>query len=128
MHIEVLAPINMHLFTQRAWAPEDVGQRHASGTPRKILMSTVAFLNQIINNGIAHTCCFPSLSHFPPVVQRVHFDFRSILVFIKCEQICRDRKSISKPTQLYLASITTEADTQILMVPVKQKLNFTKKN
>lgn len=81
MHIEVLAPINMHLFTQRAWAPEDVGQRHASGTPRKILMSTVAFLNQIINNGIAHTCSFPFLSHFPPLVQRVQFDFRPIFVF-----------------------------------------------
>lgn len=48
--------------------------------------------------------------------------------FFKPEQFCRDRKTISKPTQLYLASITTEADTQILMVPVKQKLNFTKKN
>lgn len=64
---------------------------------------------------------------FPPLLQIVQFDFSSIL-FFKPEQFCRDRKTISKPTQLYLASITTEADTQILMVPVKQKLNFTKKN
>lgn len=50
------------------------------------------------------------------------------IFFLNPEEFYGDRKNISKTTQLYMASITTEAGTQILMVPVKHKLNFAKQN
>ena len=98
------------------------GERLVSRRPGKILISKVAFLK------------IKSLLK----AQHVHALFSLFLgelgltpvqnFYLNTEEFCGDRKSISKPTQLYMASITTEADTQILMVPVKHKLNFAKQN